>query len=153
MGVMIEVPAAALAIDRLTSRLDFVSIGTNDLLQYLYAADRLVSDLASLPDLFDPGILRLIQDVVERTHEAGAWVGVCGEAAGSPPASLALVGLGVDELSMAPASLPEIKALISRTAWTKMRASADAALKAANAAEARKYFTAMVDPGQHSGYF
>ncbi|MEX2620447.1 MAG: putative PEP-binding protein [Egibacteraceae bacterium] len=82
--------------------MDFLSIGTNDLLQYLFAADRLNADVAGIPDVFDPDVLRLVASVCAAAAEHGAWVGVCGEAAAEPRAAAAFVALGVTELSMTP---------------------------------------------------
>jgi phosphoenolpyruvate-protein phosphotransferase (PTS system enzyme I) len=112
IGVMIEVPSAALAARRIAAQLDFVSIGTNDLLQYLFAVDRVNADVAAIPDLLDPDILRLLRDVADAAHDEGAWIGVCGEAAADPLTAAALVGAGADELSATPAAIPEVKAML-----------------------------------------
>ncbi|MDP9021543.1 MAG: hypothetical protein M3N57_02365 [Actinomycetota bacterium] len=84
VGVMIEVPSAALAARRLAPHADFFSIGTNDLLQYLFAADRLNAEVPELQDVCDPAVLALIRDVIDAGHAAGAWVGICGEAGSDP---------------------------------------------------------------------
>lgn len=109
VGVMVEVPSAALAAARLAQHADFLSIGTNDLLQYLFAADRLNGAVGDLADVCEPDVLALVRDVVVAGHGAGAWVGVCGEAASDPTVAAALVGLGVDELSMTRVAIPEVK--------------------------------------------
>jgi phosphoenolpyruvate-protein phosphotransferase (PTS system enzyme I) len=109
VGVMIEVPSAAIGAARLAHHADFLSIGTNDLIQYLFAVDRLNGAVADIGDVLHPDVLALIADVVEAAHARGAWVGVCGEAAGDPTTAAALVGLGVDELSMAGVAIPEVK--------------------------------------------
>lgn len=114
VGIMVEVPSAALAAHRIAPLVDFFSVGTNDLLQYLFAADRLVAELADLPDAADPDVLRLLGQVIEVAHEHGAWVGVCGEAAADLVVAAALVGLGVDELSMTPTAIPEVKDTLRR---------------------------------------
>jgi phosphotransferase system enzyme I (PtsI) len=126
IGVMIEVPAAALAVRRITRHLDFVSVGTNDLMQYLFAADRLLAEVAQLPDVLDPDVLRLLADIVEGAHENGAWVGVCGESAANPATAAALVGLGVDELSMTPLAIP-----LSGSSRMRLTTAADAPLRCA----------------------
>jgi phosphoenolpyruvate-protein kinase (PTS system EI component) len=114
VGVMIEVPSAALAAGRLARHADFFSIGTNDLIQYLFAVDRLNAAVADIGDVLDPDVLGLIARVVGAAHANGAWVGVCGEAAGDPTVAAALVGLGVDELSMTRVSIPEVKDALRR---------------------------------------
>lgn len=140
VGIMIEVPAAALAARRLAAKVDFLSIGTNDLLQYLFAADRLNADVAGIPDIFDPDVLRLIGDVVEAAHAEGAWVGVCGEAAAEPRAAAAFVGLGVDELSMTPNAIPDVKDKLRTHTLDALRSAADVARGATDAVAARAGF-------------
>lgn len=140
IGVMVEVPAAALAARRLAARVDFLSIGTNDLLQYLFAADRLNADVAGIPDVFDPDLLRLLGSVCDAAAEHGAWVGVCGEAAAEPQAAAAFVGLGVSELSMTPNAVPDVKDELRRHTSADLRAAADAALAAADGADAQAAF-------------
>ena len=109
LGVMIEVPAAALTIETLAAGLDFVSIGTNDLTQYAMAADRVNPALASLQDAAAPGVLALIAATVAGAARVGVEVGVCGEFAGSPAGAQRLVELGVRELSMDPSALDEVR--------------------------------------------
>jgi phosphotransferase system enzyme I (PtsI) len=137
VGVMIEVPSAALAARRMAARVDFLSLGTNDLLQYLFAADRLLADVAGLPDLFDPDVLRLLGDVVAGAHAEGAWVGVCGEAAADPASAAALVGLGMDELSMTPTAVPRVKDLLRNVAAADLARAVAAAMAAPGPREAR----------------
>lgn len=112
IGIMIEVPAAALLADSLASEVDFFSIGTNDLSQYTLAVDRTNASLSDLVSAFDPSVLRLIAMVVEAAHKQGKMVGVCGELAGEPLAIPILVGLGVDELSMNPPAIPIAKQIV-----------------------------------------
>ena len=114
VGVMVEVPSAALGAARLAQHADFLSIGTNDLLQYLFAADRLHGGVADLADPLDPDALALLASVIEAGHAHGAWVGVCGEAASDPTIAAALVGLGIDELSMTRVAIPEVKDTLAR---------------------------------------
>lgn len=114
VGMMVEVPAAAMMADIFAREVDFFSIGTNDLTQYTMAAERTNQKVAYLGDGCHPAVLRQIQQVVIAGHANGAWVGVCGELAGDPEAIPILVGLGVDELSMAPAAIPRAKAIIRR---------------------------------------
>jgi phosphoenolpyruvate-protein phosphotransferase len=145
VGVMVEVPAAALAARRLAARVDFLSLGTNDLLQYLFAADRLLADVAHLPDLLDPDVLRLIGEVVTAAHAEQAWVGVCGEAAADPASAAALVGLGVDELSMTPTAIPRIKDTLRRATGEALAAAAHQAVAAANPEAARRVVLDLID--------
>jgi phosphotransferase system enzyme I (PtsI) len=112
IGAMIEIPSAALAADSLAKRVQFFSLGTNDLVQYSLAVDRMNEKIAHLYEPSHPAILRLIQMTVEAGHRKGLWVGVCGEMAGDPAMVPLLLGLGVDELSCAPPLVPQIKKLI-----------------------------------------
>ncbi len=114
VGMMVEVPAAVVLADHMAPLVDFFSIGTNDLSQYTFAADRGNARVAALADALHPAVLRQIARVIEVAHAAGKWVGVCGELAGLPEAIPVLVGLGLDEFSMAPPAIPAAKALIGR---------------------------------------
>jgi phosphoenolpyruvate-protein phosphotransferase len=114
VGIMVEVPSVAILADLFASEVDFLSIGTNDLTQYTMAAERTNDRVAHLSDACHPAVLRQIQHVVAAGHQAGIWIGVCGELAGDPEAVPILLGLEVDELSMSPASIPRIKGTIRR---------------------------------------
>ena len=114
VGVMVEVPSAALTAGRLAEVVDFFSIGTNDLTQYALAAERGNPALGALTDPLHPAVLRLIAATVEGAKEHGRWVGVCGEMAGDPLAAPLLIGLGVTELSMSPPAIPLVKAALRR---------------------------------------
>lgn len=138
VGVMVEVPSAALGARRLAEHADFLSIGTNDLLQYLFAADRLNGAVAELADVCDPVALRLIGQVIADGHAGGAWVGVCGEAASDPVVAAALVGLGADELSMTRVAIPEVKDTLANLELTRCQAAVETALdEGSDAAEVR----------------
>jgi phosphoenolpyruvate-protein kinase (PTS system EI component) len=138
VGVMIEVPSAALGAGRLAAHADFLSIGTNDLLQYLFAADRLVGAVADLADVLEPDVLKVIRNVIGAGHAHGSWVGVCGEAAGDPTVAAALVGLGIDELSMTRVAIPEVKDALRKVTLDDCRRAVEAAIEAAgDASEAR----------------
>jgi multiphosphoryl transfer protein len=115
-GIMVEVPSAALIADQLAPLVDFFSIGTNDLTQYTFAADRGNARVASVGDPLHPAVLRQIARVIDEAHAAGKWVGLCGELAGRPEGIPILLGLGLDEFSMSAASIPAAKALLARLA-------------------------------------
>ncbi len=112
IGVMIEVPAAALNAGVLAKHVDFLSIGSNDLTQYLLAVDRGNRLVSGLYQQFDPAVLTTLKYVINAGHKQGIWVGICGEMAGSPLAVPLLLGFGIDELSVVPAVLPEVKKII-----------------------------------------
>jgi phosphocarrier protein FPr len=128
-GIMIEIPAAAVMAEQLAKEADFFSIGTNDLTQYVMAADRGNAALASLCDSFHPAVLRMVRTAVEAGHRAGIPVGMCGELAGNPVAAALLIGLGLDELSMNAPCAPEVKAAIRKLSVAKCRKLAKRALK------------------------
>ena len=121
VGVMIEVPSAALLADQLARHADFLSIGTNDLTQYTLAMDRCQPDLAAQADGLHPAVLRLVSVAVEGASKHGKWVGVCGALAGDPLAVPLLVGLGVTELSVDPVSVPTIKARVRKLDYKQCR--------------------------------
>jgi phosphoenolpyruvate-protein phosphotransferase len=128
VGVMIEVPSAALLADQLARHADFLSIGTNDLTQYTLAMDRCQPDLAAQADGLHPAVLRLIKAATDGAAKHGKWVGVCGALAGDPVAVPLLVGLGVTELSVDPVSVPGIKALVRKLDYPLCRQRAEDAL-------------------------
>ena len=136
-GIMVEVPAAALTATRLAAHVDFFSLGTNDLTQYTMAAERGDERLAPLLTGPQPAVLRLVKATVDGAAAHGRWVGVCGELAGDPAAAILLAGLGVTELSMAPALVPEAKEALRGVDLDQARAAASAALEADTAAAAR----------------
>ena len=138
VGVMIEVPAAALLASRLAREVDFFSIGTNDLTQYTMAADRGNARVSALGDAMHPAVLRLIEEVVGAAEARGCWVGVCGELAGDPEATPLLLGLGVRELSMGAPAIGLVKQAVRSTDLDAARALAAAALGCATAAEVRR---------------
>ena len=125
---MIEVPAAVQMADQLASLVDFFSIGTNDLTQYTFAADRTNERVAGLADALHPAVLRQIDMVIRAAHTHGKWCGLCGELAGQPEAIPILLGLGLDEFSMAPANIPAAKQMISQLTIPVSRRLAQKAL-------------------------
>jgi phosphotransferase system enzyme I (PtsI) len=129
VGIMIEVPAAALMADRLAAEVDFFSIGTNDLVQYTLAVDRTNAQVASLATGFQPAVLRLVRDVIAAAHAQGKWVGLCGELAGEPLALPILLGLGLDELSMNPPAIPLAKQIVRDLTLDRAREVAQAVLE------------------------
>jgi phosphoenolpyruvate-protein phosphotransferase (PTS system enzyme I) len=137
VGVMIEVPSAALKAQQILEDVDFASIGTNDLAQYTFAADRLAGELAELLDPWQPALLQLIAQSAAAGAQGNRPVGVCGEAASDPMLALVLVGLGITSLSMAPACLADVRAALSERTLEECRALAGAALDASSAVTAR----------------
>ncbi len=117
VGIMIETPAAAAIADILVEEVDFFSIGTNDLCQYTLAVDRMNNEVAYLYQPLHPGIIRLIHQTVNAAHNANKEVGICGEIAGEAVNALLLIGLNIDELSMSPAVIPEVKSLIRQISY------------------------------------
>ena len=136
-GVMIEVPAAALRARSVAAVCDFLSLGTNDLAQYAFAADRTAGELADLLDPWQPALLDLVRLTSEAANDLGKPVGVCGEAASDPWLALVLVGLGITSLSMAPNSLAEVRTALAAHSIDTCRLLAQAALEAPDARSAR----------------
>jgi len=113
LGIMIEVPSAAIVSDHLAKHVDFFSIGTNDLIQYTCAVDRMNESLQYLYSPYHPAVLRLIDLVVKNAHKEGKWVGICGEMGGVPEFIPLLVGMELDELSMSPASILPTRKIVA----------------------------------------
>jgi phosphotransferase system enzyme I (PtsI) len=135
IGAMIEIPSAVMTADALAKCVKFFSIGTNDLIQYTLAVDRMNERIAHLYEPAHPAIVRLIRATVDAGRRNGIWVGVCGEMAGDPSLTALLLGLGVDELSVAMSAVPPIKYLIRRLKMSDARALADFALNCESASE------------------
>jgi phosphotransferase system enzyme I (PtsI) len=121
VGVMIETPAAALTAGDLAREVDFFSIGTNDLIQYTLAVDRATESVAALYNPLHPSVIHLIRRTIDAAHQAGITVSVCGEVASDPGLAALLTALGVDELSMTPGAIPEVKRLIRSLNLDDMR--------------------------------
>jgi phosphotransferase system enzyme I (PtsP) len=128
VGVMIEVPSAVFLTKALAARVDFLSVGTNDLAQYILAADRTNARVASPNDTLHPAVLNAINKVICDAHAQNTPVGVCGEMAGDPAGALVLLGLGVDSLSMSPASFDRVKLVVRSFSLKQARALADQSL-------------------------
>ena len=139
IGIMIEIPAAALMADQLSKVVDFFSIGTNDLSQYVLAADRTNAHVAEIASGFQPAVFRLIKQVIDAAHENGKWVGLCGELGGELLAIPILLGLGLDEFSMNPPAIPYAKYLIRSINMEKARWVADQVLNLGSDQEIRDF--------------
>lgn len=143
IGAMIEVPSAALTSDIIAQEADFLSLGTNDLIQYTLAVDRINENVASLYEPMHLSVLRLIKMVVDAGHKHGKWVGMCGEMAADTHFTQLLLGLGLDELSVAPSFVPRIKKIIRSTNFSEARRLASGVLSATDYAEVQKRLIQM----------
>ncbi len=128
VGIMIEIPAAAVLADQFAKEVDFFSIGTNDLVQYTFAADRMSTSISYLYQPFSPSILRLVKNVIDAAHKEGKWTGMCGEMAGEAIAAPLLIGLGLDEFSMSATSILSQRKLIRSMKKSEMTELANKAL-------------------------
>jgi phosphoenolpyruvate-protein phosphotransferase (PTS system enzyme I) len=146
VGVMVEVPAAALRAREILAEVDFVSLGTNDLAQYTMATDRLRGELADLLDPWQPAVLDLVAATARAGVEVGKPVGICGESASDPLMALVLTGLGITSLSMAGAAVPAVRHALRRHTLAVCRQMADAALASGSAVEARRAAADLLDP-------
>ena len=135
IGIMVEVPAAAMIADRLAEEVDFFSIGTNDLVQYTLAVDRMNEQIAHMYDPFHPAVLRLVRHTIEAAKKCNIIVGVCGEMAGDPRAVPLWIALGVNKLSMSSRSIPRVKAAIRRASQENSRSVTDKIYRAGSKAE------------------
>jgi len=145
IGAMIEVPSAVYQAEEIAQRVDFMSIGTNDLTQYLLAVDRNNARVAKLYDTLHPSVLRAISQVVEAGHKYGRPVGVCGEMAGDPAAAILLLGMGIDSLSMTVAGLPRIKWVIRSFSQRDARVMLTRALQFSSAKATRKFLHSALE--------
>lgn len=128
VGIMIEIPAAAVLADQFAKEVDFFSVGTNDLVQYTFAADRMSSGVSYLYQPFNPSILRLLKHVIDSAHAEGKWAGMCGEMAGEAIAAPLLIGLGLDEFSMSATSILSQRRLINSISKAEMEKLVEKAL-------------------------
>ncbi|MBG9567395.1 phosphoenolpyruvate--protein phosphotransferase [Brevibacillus agri] len=139
VGIMIEIPAAAMMADVFAREVDFFSIGTNDLIQYTMAADRMNERVAYLYQPYHPAVLRLLRNVIEAGHSQGKWVGMCGEMAGDPVAVPILLGLGLDEFSMSASSILPARKQISQLSREEMAKHIDAILQMSTSAQVEAF--------------
>lgn len=144
VGIMVEVPSAVAIADKLAAEVNFFSIGTNDLSQYVMAADRTNPRVASLADPMHPSVLRMIHQTVQAGHASGIWVGLCGELASEPLATPILLGLGIDELSLNPQAIPKLKQTITQLTLAQAQAIAASALKLDSATKVRALVSTSV---------
>jgi phosphotransferase system enzyme I (PtsI) len=135
VGCMIEIPAAAVLADQLSKYADFFSIGTNDLIQYSMAADRMSEPVSYLYQPLNPSILRLVKMTIDGAHKNGKWCGMCGEMAGDETAAPLLLGLGLDEFSMSATSILRARQLINSLSYEKMKEMAEKAVNCDTAEE------------------
>ncbi|MCD6169512.1 MAG: phosphoenolpyruvate--protein phosphotransferase [Candidatus Latescibacteria bacterium] len=145
VGAMIEVPAAVMVAEYLAGEVDFFSLGTNDLIQYAVAVDRGNEKISYLFDPLHPGVLRLIKLTIDAGHRRGIWVGMCGEMSADPLATVPLLGLGLDEFSMSPLVLPQIKNIIRSVTFKEAQAVAEEILQMKTAREIRKFLQQVMD--------
>lgn len=139
VGMMIEIPSAAVISDVLARHVDFFSIGTNDLIQYTCAVDRMNQKISHLYNQFNPAVLRLIKMVIDNAHKEGKWVGMCGESAGDQRMIPILLGFGLDEFSMSPISILPARKLITSLSYADMQKFADEVLAMGTAKEIKEY--------------
>ncbi|HFL2484727.1 TPA: phosphoenolpyruvate--protein phosphotransferase [Clostridioides difficile] len=139
IGMMIEVPSAAVISDVLAKHVDFFSIGTNDLIQYTCAVDRMNQKISYLYNQFNPAVLRLIKTVIDNAHKEGKWAGMCGESAGDQKMIPILLGMGLDEFSMSPISILPARKLITSVKESDMKKLADDVLNMGTAEEIKNY--------------
>ncbi len=142
VGAMIETPAAAICIDHILKEVDFISIGTNDLIQYLLAVDRINENVAHLYQPFHPSVLRTLKNIIQSAENAGIKVSICGELGGDPMATMLLLGLGkLDDLSMEPHSIPKVKKIIRTIRLDEARQLADDVLEMSSPEEITSFIT------------
>ncbi|UCG29752.1 MAG: phosphoenolpyruvate--protein phosphotransferase [candidate division WOR-3 bacterium] len=144
VGIMVETPSAAILSPQLAAHVDFFSIGSNDLTQYVLAVDRGNERVSHLFDHFHPAVLRLIKQVIDAGHKAHIWVGLCGELAADPLAIPLLIGLGIDELSMSPVAIPKAKMVLRALTVPECEKIAAKALNFRCASEVQKFLRRMI---------
>jgi len=139
VGIMIEIPAVAIISDLLAKEVDFFSIGTNDLIQYTTAVDRMNEKISHLYNPFHPALLRLIKMVIDNAHKENKWVGMCGEVAGDPKLIPLLIGMGLDEFSMSPISILKARWIIKNISYKNMKNLAEQAINLPTAKDVEEF--------------
>lgn len=142
IGMMMEIPSTCVLADLFAKEVDFFSIGTNDLVQYTLAVDRMNENISQLYSYFHPAVLRLIAQVIDASHKAGIWTGLCGEMAADPIATELLLGLGLDEFSVNGNSLPYVKQKLRSLSYAEAKQTAQHALSLSTPAEVQEYLRA-----------
>ncbi len=153
VGIMIEVPSATVIADILAREVDFFSIGTNDLMQYSLAIDRINEQVAYLYEPLHPAILRTVKNVIDAGHKEGISVGMCGEMAGDPVYAVVLLGLGLDELSMSSVSIPRVKKLLRNINFEDAKMIAENVLTYSSASDIRTYLHDAIKSCLHGEYW
>jgi len=144
VGIMVEVPAVAVMSDLFAREVDFFSIGTNDLIQYITAVDRGNQQISYLYNQFHPALLRLVKQTIENGHKEGIWVGMCGEVAGDPKMIPLLIGMGLDEFSMSPISILKARWIIQNISQKEMKVMAEKAINLPTAKDVEKFIDEMI---------
>ena len=144
VGIMIEIPAAAVNADQLAKEADFFSIGTNDLIQYTMAADRMSQNVSYLYQPFNPSVLRLIKMAIDGAHAQGKWCGMCGEMAGDPTSAPILLGLGLDEFSMSAVSVLSARKVINGLNYEEMKKLANECVQLATSEEVLDHINSVL---------
>lgn len=139
LGIMVETPAAAMMTPIFAKHVDFFSIGTNDLIQYTLAVDRVNSNVSYLYDPFNPGVLALIKRTIDSANENKIWAGMCGEMASDPYAAVLLMAMGITELSMSAPSIPHVKELIRKISMAEAKEALDKVMQMEHAADIKEY--------------
>ncbi len=145
VGMMVEIPAAAVLADQFAKVADFFSIGTNDLIQYSMAADRMSENVSYLYQPYNPSILRLVKMTIDGAHKEGKWAGMCGEMAGEPDAAAILLGLGLDEFSMSATSILKARKVINSLSKKEMEEVAATCLNFDTAEEVHDYVKSVIN--------
>lgn len=145
VGMMVEVPSVAVLADQFVKYVDFFSLGTNDLIQYTFAADRMSQSVSYLYQPYNPSLLRLIKNVIDAAHKEDKWVGMCGEMAGDPIGIRLLLGLGLDEFSMSATSILKARKVISEEKVSNLKLLADQALNRENHHQVKKLVEDYID--------
>jgi phosphotransferase system enzyme I (PtsI) len=149
VGIMVEIPSTAVMADQFAKEVDFFSVGTNDLIQYTMAADRMNERVSYLYQPYSPAILRLVKMVIDAAHKEGIWAGMCGEMAGDETAIPLLIGLGLDEFSMSATSILKARSQILRLSKKEMEDLAEKALQMSTTSEVIEAVKAVTEKNEH----